>query len=420
MFTLSLLRLLTNSIFILSAGLCPAEGLFLTMNRLFSILFVALTTISNFWACDTEDPWSPFTSEAELSHSSMGWDETSITLTTSGDTRLSWEAVIIEGYKWASFSSSDNQISKKGTVGTTATIYFAKNETTVSRSATVYIKFSDGFQTTLAFEQLGISDNFTYDRAWAEQPAQLLDDDFIYKTYYTTLANGKFVRNYSICYDTDKLVSQWVAYPLHDCYTKPVISRTNAWAFDPDIPENLQQNIVDGGYNDGGNRQLDRGHMLPSASRYSTYTTNAQTFYSTNIMPQNSQFNQGVWGKLENSVRKVVCADTLYVVVGNLFENSTKFNSRGRTITRPSHTYKILLRTVKGNSGKSISEITDPSEIKAIGFLFENSSNAVSYDKAVVSIKDIEDRAGFTFFRNLNPAVAKEVKSQKKLSDWNF
>jgi DNA/RNA endonuclease G (NUC1) len=38
----------------------------------------------------------------------------------------------------------------------------------------------------------------------------------------------------------------------------------------------------------------------------------------------------------------------------------------------------------------------------------------------VVSIKDIEDRAGFTFFRNLNPAVAKEVKSQKKLSDWNF
>jgi endonuclease G len=79
-----------------------------------------------------------------------------------------------------------------------------------------------------------------------------------------------------------------------------------------------------------------------------------------------------------------------------------------------------LLRTKKGNSGKSISEITDPSEIKAIGFLFENSSNAVSIDKAVVLIEEIEARSGFTFYRNLNPAVVEQVKSQKKLSDWNF
>ena len=390
------------------------------MRRFLFTLFVGLTSFSLLWACDTEDPWSPFVSEATISHSSMGWDETYITITTSGDAKFSWEAVIVEGYEWASFSSSLEQISKKGTVGTTAVIYFSKNESTASRSATVYIKFSDGYQTTLAFEQLGVSKNYTYDRAWAEQPAQLLSDNYIYKTYYTTLANGKSARNYSICYDTSTLVSQWVAYPLHSCYTTPSIKRTDAWAFDPDIPEEQQQNIVKGGYNDGEYRQLDRGHMLPSASRYSTENTNAQTFYATNIMPQNSSFNQGVWGNLENNVRKSICADTLYVVVGTLYENSSKFTSRGRNITRPSHCYKLLLRTKKGNSGKSISEITDPSEIKAIGFLFENSSNAVSIDKAVVSIEEIEARSGFTFYRNLNPAVAEQVKSQKKLSDWNF
>lgn len=410
------------------------------MNRLFSILFVALTTISNFWACDTEDPWSPFTSEAELSHSSMGWDETSITLTTYGDTRLSWEAVIIEGYKWASFSSSDNQISKKGTVGTTATIYFAKNETTVSRSATVYIKFSDGYNTTLSFSQLGKSENTTYDRAWAEQPAHTSGANLVHKTYYTTLSNGKFVRNYSICYDTEKLVSRWVAYPLHSVYTDgrgyPGGGRTDAWAFDdaiteyynggyqiveyeytdPVIPQTKQQNIVSGAYGTGDSR----GHMLPSASRYSTWMTNAQTFYATNMMPQNYNFNGGVWASVENKTRNNVPADTLYVVVGTLFENARTFNAKGRTITRPTHCYKLLLRTRSGNTKKSISEITDPNEIKAIGFLFANESNAVPYKQAVVSIKEVEERSGFTFYQNLNPAVAESVKNQKNINDWNF
>ena len=390
------------------------------MNRFFYTVLIALTTTLTFWACSTEDPWSPYQSKATISHNSKGWDETSIYIKTSGDVRFTWEAVIVEGYEWASFSSSSEKISAKGSVGNQATIYFDINETTESRSASVYIKFSDGYNTVLTFAQLGKSANADYDRAWAEQPAHLLNSDLIYKTYFTTLADGKYSRNYSICYDTKKLVSRWVAYPLHSCYTTPSISRTNAWSFDPDLSETIQQNIVSGGYNDQGNRQLDRGHMLPSASRYSTYQTNAQTFYATNMMPQNSTFNQGVWGKLEGAARKVICADTLYVVVGTLFEDGATFPSRGRTIARPSHCYKLLLRTKNGNTKKSISEITDASEIKAIGFLFENQASAPEYQQAVVSIKEVEERSGFSFFQMLNPAIAEQVKSQKNLNDWNF
>ena len=137
-------------------------------------------------------------------------------------------------------------------------------------------------------------------------------------------------------------------------------------------------------------------------------------------MPQNSSFNQGVWGQLEGNVRKAICGDTLYVVVGTLFEDGKTFTSRGRNIARPSHCYKLLLRTKSGNTKKSISEITDASEIKAIGFLFTNESNAVSYQKAVVSIKEVEERSGFTFYQNLNPAIAESVKNQKNINDWNF
>ena len=391
------------------------------MKRSIFVFFFTLSTVFTFWACNTEDPWSPYESEATLSNTTVGWDEKTITLTTSGDTRYDWTACIVEGYEWASFSDSVEQITKKGKVGTTAKIYLSKNETTVSRSATVHIRFSDDYTVILKFEQLGMSENAAYDRAWAEQPAMTYGEELIHKTYYTTLSNGNYVRNYSICYDTDKLVSRWVAYPLHSCYVNPSLSRTNAWSFDPALPENIQQNIVSGGYNDGGNKQLDRGHMLPSASRYSTYETNAQTFYATNMMPQNSTFNQGVWGQLEGQVRKAICADTLYVVVGTLFEDGRTFTSRGRTIARPSHCYKLLLRTKNGNTKKSISQITDASEIKAIGFLFENEASATTNIKsAAVSIAEIEKRAGVTFFRNLDKSIAEQVKSQKNISDWNF
>ena len=390
------------------------------MKRLFSTIFVVLTTISIFVACDPSDPWSPFESKATLSRNSFGWDEQTVTIKTSGDTRVSWDAAIVDGYDWASFSNSNEQITKSGIVGATATVYLSNNTTSETRSASILVKFSDGYKTMLTFEQFGVPENSFYDRSWAEQPEFIDNDDLIHKTYYTTLANGDYVRNYSICYDTDKLVSRWVAYPLHSCYINPSLSRTNAWSFDPALPESIQQNIVSGGYNDGGNRQLDRGHMLPSASRYSTYDTNAQTFYATNMMPQNSSFNQSVWGQLEGQVRKAICADTLYVVVGTLFEDGQKFTSRGRTIARPSHCYKLLLRTKSGNTQKSISQITDPSEIKAIGFIFENQSSAGSIESAATSIAEIEKRAGITFFRNLNPDIAAEVKKQNNIKDWNF
>ena len=35
------------------------------------------------------------------------------------------------------------------------------------------------------------------------------------------------------------------------------------------------------------------------------------------------------------------------------------------------------------------------------------------------SVKEIETLTGFTFFRNLDPAVADEVKGNYNYSDWN-
>lgn len=277
------------------------------------------------------------------------------------------------------------------------------------------------------------------DIRWAELPVQVEGDNLLYKSYFTTLSDGTRVRNYTVCYDTGRMTPHWVAYPLHKVYTTPKIERTDAWAYDdavteygeggydiirydytePRIAQHLQPNVAAGGFNDGENRALDRGHMLPSASRYNSWQTNAQTFYATNIFPQNARLNQQNWAKVEDCTRQSMCADTLYVVVGTLFESSTTFVSRGRHITRPSHCYKLLLRTRSGNTGKRIDQITNAEELMAIGFLYENSSEGnVVPQQAVVSIAEVESRSGLKFFPNIDPAIEKSVKEQKNIADW--
>ena len=82
--------------------------------------------------------------------------------------------------------------------------------------------------------------------------------------------------------------------------------------------------------------------------------------------------------------------------------------------------FKLLLKTKSGNTHKSISEITSADELVSIGFLYENDNDSeyTTFSEAAVSVADIEERSGFTFFRNIDPAIADEVKSQKNLSDW--
>ena len=385
-----------------------------------------------FTACGFEDEWvPPYPSKAELNGSVFTYNITEVTGVTAGVPTVTWELSVVEGNDFCTPKT------RAGFAGQEFALALTVNDNDEERTAKAKIVFSNGTTKILTIRQLAKTENPDYDHPWAEQPEYQEGSALVYKTYYTTIASGRRARNYSICYDTDKLVPHWVAYPLHNCYIGNS-GRTNEWSFDdavytftngsyvkkyvytdPIIPQSEQQNIEAGGYQGNG----DRGHMLPSASRTYDYNTNAQTFYATNMMPQYSSFNQGVWASLEDDVRGWRCADTLYVVTGTLFEaGSYKFTARGRTITSPSHAFKLVLRTKSGNSGKSIANITSADELQCIGFLFENNATGASTSirDAAVSVAEIEKRSGFSFFRNIAPAIAEEVKVQKNLSDWGL
>ena len=82
----------------------------------------------------------------------------------------------------------------------------------------------------------------------------------------------------------------------------------------------------------------------------------------------------------------------------------------------------MLLRTKSGNTKKSISDIKSADELMCIGFIFENNGTGAntSLSSAATTVAEIERRSGFSFFRNLDPKIADEVKSQKNFSAWGF
>lgn len=388
-----------------------------------------------FAGCGDKDDGGDKESLATLVAETVSSSTTTNKISTQGPSGITFEATIVSqggDAEWCSFDLNKQVSSAGGNVGDPAYLYLDKNNSDDDRTARIDVTYTNGYSTSLTLTQraAGFID---YDRSWGEQPEYRSDDAYIYKTYYATFVSNQFfpggkLRNYSVCYDVDRHISHWVAYPIFKkVYETPVLRRDNDFNYDPNdqlpvIPTRDQQYIGTGGNGRGyGARGYDRGHMLPQASRYNNYEPNRMTYYGTNMMPQNSTLNQNIWASLEGKVRGwggLQTYDTLYVVTGAAFKSTKTIDNANGPIAVPSHCWKVLLRQ-RGNQNRQISQFK-ADELKAIGFVFTNddAGAATSIESAVRSVKEIEELTGFKFFRNLDPAVADVVKSQKNLADW--
>lgn len=388
-----------------------------------------------FAGCGDKDDGGDKESLATLVAETVSSSTTTNKISTQGPSGITFEATIVSqggDAEWCSFDLNKQVSSAGGNVGDPAYLYLDKNNSDDDRTARIDVTYTNGYSTSLTLTQraAGFID---YDRSWGEQPEYRSDDAYIYKTYYATFVSNQFfpggkLRNYSVCYDVDRHISHWVAYPIFKkVYETPVLRRVNDFNYDPNdqllvIPTRDQQYIGTGGNGRGyGAWGYDRGHMLPQASRYNNYEPNRMTYYGTNMMPQNSTLNQNIWASLEGKVRGwggLQTYDTLYVVTGAAFKSTKTIDNANGPIAVPSHCWKVLLRQ-RGNQNRQISQFK-ADELKAIGFVFTNddAGAATSIESAVRSVKEIEELTGFKFFRNLDPAVADAVKSQKNLADW--
>ena len=264
-------------------------------------------------------------------------------------------------------------------------------------------------------------------RGWFELPAQkdmdhngIDDDNPDYYYSWTMRADAPYIRNFSACYSKSMRHPVWVAAPMHVSY-KGSSGRNDSYKADPAIA--CDQSAKFNGYT--------RGHMLGSSDRTVSVPTNKQVFYYSNIGAQlQTGFNTGggAWNNLEEMVDGQWCADTLYQVIGCIFETftdrygttvtkKTGTNGDGNSFQVPTAWYKVLLRTKNGNTGKRVDECTSE-ELKCVGIILTHRSNQQHEpsERDLYSVRKIEELTGLEFFVH----VPNAPKDTYEASDWGL
>jgi DNA/RNA endonuclease G (NUC1) len=251
-------------------------------------------------------------------------------------------------------------------------------------------------------------------RRWMELP-ETRDDDGLYFYTHDMTVGSKTLRNYSFYWDEKALVAHWVAYPLNTAL-RGSGNRSEAWGLDPLLPASKQPTVTStfrGGWT--------RGHQIPSADRLN-YAANVQTFYYTNMTPQDYSFNGGTWANLETQVRAwarktgaTAGTDTLYVVTGCTLGASptTVRDNAGKAVAVPEGYFKALLRYKKDAS-------VGHKGYMGCAFWFENKdkyASKITKDMSI-SLSDLEKIVGYKLFVNLDAAVgaetAKAIRDEKQ------
>lgn len=359
-----------------------------------------------------------------LSRDTVAYDQTGqfVTIESSVDWSIS---LSYDGTQdgWAKVSPE----SGSGSVNNVMLTYSA-NGSGESREVALNVSFSDGELVTVTLVQTGDPnasggdepdpdpddpwpglESDPYQSGWMELPA-VEDEEGRAFIYHTAEVGGQQKRNYSMLYDAAGRIALWVAYPLCEEYIGS--GRTDAWGYDPKIPDEYEP-LLNHGWPERG---FDRGHQIPSGSRNANTAMNRQTFYYTNMTAQVSGFNQKIWANLENRVRGFVSVcDTLYVVTGPIFDSGeperwTEDNA-GNPVAVPDGYFKAVL-----------SYSVSSSAYYSVAFVYDNEEYSRSNPTAsdMCSVSEVEAITGFTFFNNLPQSVARSVKNQCEPERWGL
>lgn len=219
-------------------------------------------------------------------------------------------------------------------------------------------------------------------------------------------AKGEVIKHtyYTLSYIEEHEQPEWVAYYLSPDMLKKVYKRKDTFKEDPLVSTGSALYTAD--Y--GTAPDYDAGHLLPCRQMQFDCTAMSETFYMSNMSPQNSSFNQHKWSFLEKLERNMAWRnDGLYVVTGPVLNNIRGTIGEVNKISIPNFYYKVFLRY-------------DDTEKKAIAFLLPNEKQDVPFINYVVSIDFLEAFSGIDFFPELDDVTEDQLEAYSDKSLWDF
>ncbi|MBR5433544.1 MAG: DNA/RNA non-specific endonuclease [Bacteroidales bacterium] len=208
---------------------------------------------------------------------------------------------------------------------------------------------------------------------------------------------------YTVCYNSQWHIPNWVAYELTDTETKGVVPRKGNDFFtnDPSVTGDF---ITHSDYSGSG---YDRGHMAPAGDMKWSTQAMAESFYMSNMCPQDHNLNDGDWKILEERIRKWASqCGSIYIVCGPIVSEYPQTVGRKKIVV-PEGFFKVLLKqTTKGT--------------ETIGFVFQNNGGHKPLSSYVMTVDEIEAITNIDFFQILPDEVEDVVEGTYNLSVWGL
>lgn len=208
---------------------------------------------------------------------------------------------------------------------------------------------------------------------------------------------------YVVSFNPQTNIPNWVAWELNPERLIERESRSDRFVPDPDIDSHRA--ITAGEYKGSG---WDRGHMCPAGDNRWHWRAMDESFYMTNICPQNHNLNRGDWKELEDACRRWAAVEPVYIVCGPILYDTPRYGDIGKQhqIRVPDAFFKVVLTGVE--SGRP----------RTIGFIYKNEAGNYKRDRYVNTIDEVERITRLDFFSALPDRVEQCIEAGYDLSEW--
>ena len=201
---------------------------------------------------------------------------------------------------------------------------------------------------------------------------------------------------YTAAYNHTTLCPDWVAWELTADEAAGTLDNHYPFSRDPDVsfPKASREDYANTGW--------DKGHMAPRADMKWSAKALEESYYFTNICPQDHEMNSGAWRKIEELTRRVARAyGQVWVVCGPLYGDNPRHIGPAR-VQVPDRFYKALA-------------VITPDGYATVAFLMDNTPQHHSPRTYAVAVDSVEALAGIDLF----PAIDSVAEVSFDWQIWN-
>ncbi|XP_047237417.1 endonuclease G, mitochondrial isoform X1 [Girardinichthys multiradiatus] len=232
----------------------------------------------------------------------------------------------------------------------------------------------------------------------------------VMKYGFPSLANIRSRESYITSYDPRTRTASWVIERLNPASLTGASDR-RLCEFKEDDSVHVFHRATNADYRGSG---FDRGHLAAAANHKWSQKAMEDTFYLSNVAPQNPNLNQNTWNNLEKLCRSLTKHYlNVYVCTGPLYlprqEDDGKLYVRYQVIgcnhvAVPTHFFKVLI--LEQADGKGV-------ELRSYVLPNEPIDEKVPLERFLVPIETIERASGLLFV----PNIMKRTSSLQAISN---